>query len=64
MKAIKYLILGLFVGGVLGLAVIGMLALESGFAGGRWPAMHYVLVAAVCLGLGLPLTGWAAATKT
>ncbi|MBI75731.1 MAG: hypothetical protein CMH94_09035 [Oceanicaulis sp.] len=48
-------------GGVLGLAMIGMLALETGFAGGRWAPMHYVLVAAVCLGLGLPLTGWAAA---
>lgn len=48
-------------GGVLGLMLLGMSALESGFLGGRWPAMRYVLIAAVCLGLGLPLTGWAAA---
>jgi len=48
-------------GGVLGLILLGMSALESGFVGGRWPAMRYVLMAAVCLGIGLPLTGWAAA---
>lgn len=48
-------------GGVLGLMLLGMSALESGFIGGRWPAMRYVLIAAVGLGIGLPLTGWAAA---
>ncbi|MEA1942633.1 MAG: DUF418 domain-containing protein [Pseudomonadota bacterium] len=48
-------------GGVLGLILLGMAALESGFIGGRWPAMRYVLIAAVCLGIGLPMTGWAAA---
>ena len=48
-------------GGALGLVLVGMLALEAGFLGGRWPVMQYVLIAAVCLGTGLPLTGWAAA---
>lgn len=48
-------------GGVLGLILAGMSALEAGFFGARRPAMHYVLPAAIALGIGLPLTGWAAA---
>lgn len=45
-------------GGIAGLMLIGMAALESGFLGLRWPPMAYALSGAVALGLGLPLCGW------
>ncbi|WP_291843312.1 DUF418 domain-containing protein [Maricaulis sp.] len=47
-------------GGVLGLILLGMELVERNFWGGRWPVMPLVFSAAVTLGIGLPLNGWAA----
>ncbi|RKR00207.1 DUF418 domain-containing protein [Maricaulis maris] len=47
-------------GGVLGFVLLGMELVERGFWSGRWPVMPLVLSAAIALGIGLPLNGWAA----
>ena len=46
-------------GGIAGVMLVGMAALDSGFLTLRWTPMQYAVSAAVALGLGLPLCGWA-----
>ncbi|HCR65373.1 MAG: hypothetical protein CMH90_00475 [Oceanicaulis sp.] len=52
------LMFAFFGGRIVGVMLLGMALYKLGFLLGRWSVRHYVIAAAVGLGVGLPIVAW------